>query len=515
VTSSRTRRLRWRALFAVATTLTLTACGTRLPSSAFNNFVVNPSSSSAAQGGGSGLPGPAGPGVVQPSGTSGSGLPNPVSSGPGPSGPSSNPTTSSGPTSGPGGQANYASDTGVTASTITVCNVVTQGGPFGPYQFTPSYYGAAAYFASLNAAGGIHGRRVIFDSHPDDGSDSGNLSEIHQCIDHDQAFAFVANNVYEYAGAPYTYQKGVPDIGGQPISTYYYEYPNLFSIDGFNQTRDGKHLGDNNMAYRWNEQATFFRDHEHIHHVGVVYYDQNSSRYGANEIKADFQHAGVTVSMYQVNLGLPNFQSAVAQMKADGVDLVSDAVDLNGTQKLCEAIEQNTSFEAQMKVHLSTIADWAQSLGQDLSSTPHCLAKSWSDGYNVNFDDASNPEAAKFQAAMHKYFPGDTVHDTEWAFEGWIAGEWFTEAASSCGAKLTRTCVMNYMNHKQDFGGNGVTVPWVSFRPLSPSFYNQPTRHCLSVAQWSTQANGWVARATPSSTCYTVKGYGFGLTPPT
>ena len=32
-----------------------------------------------------------------------------------------------------------------------MCNVVTEGGPFGPYQFTPSYYGAAAYFQALNA----------------------------------------------------------------------------------------------------------------------------------------------------------------------------------------------------------------------------------------------------------------------------------------------------------------------------------------------------------------------------
>jgi branched-chain amino acid transport system substrate-binding protein len=491
-----------------------------LSDSAFTPFEVNPTAAPTGAGQ------PSSPMLINPSigPSTGPGITSPPLTVP--TGPSGGGNPSSGPSTGPGRgpsaqpssggtQQNFASDTGVTANSITVCNVVTQGGPFGPYQFTPSYYGAAAYFAALNAQGGINGRTVNFVTHPDDGSDSGDLAQVHTCIDTDKAFSFVANNIYEYAGAPYVYSKGVPDIGSQPISTYYYMYPNLFSIDGLNQPHNGHSLGLNGYAYRWDEQATFFKEHDHITHVGVVFYDQSSSRYGANELIQDFQHAGVKVSTYQVNLGLPNFASAVAQMKADGVDLVADAVDLNGTQKLCQAIEQNTPFENQMKVHLSTISDWASSLGSDLSGTPKCLAKSWTDGYTINFDDPSNPEALKFNAAMRKYFPSDLAHNHEWAFEGWKAAQWFTEAAQSCGADLTRTCVIKYMNNKPDFGGDGVTVPYVSFRPLAPSFYTKPTKHCVSAAQWSISANKWVTRANPASTCYMVTGYKFQITQPT
>ncbi|HWC34064.1 MAG TPA: ABC transporter substrate-binding protein [Mycobacteriales bacterium] len=503
-----------RPVLALAAVLMLAGCGTRLSDSAFKPFVVNPSANPApVVGGQTPAPGqtdanalPTAPGAITPTGG-----PGPVSSHA--SGHGSEPNSQ--PTQGGGGKANYASDTGVTATTITVCNVVTQGGPFGPYQFTPSYYGAAAYFASLNAQGGINGRKVNFITHPDDGSDSGDLDQIHTCIDTNKAFAFVANNIYEYSGAPYVNQKGVPDIGSEPISTYYYQYPNLFSIDGLNQLHNGKTVTANSTAYRWDEEATFFKTHEHVTHVGVVYYDQASSRYGANEAVQDFEHAGVKVSQYQVNLGLPNFASAVAQMKADGVDLVADAVDENGGQKLCQAIEQNTAFENQMKVHLSTVSAWAASIGQDFAATPKCLAKSWVDGYTVNFQDTSIPEVAKFQAAMQKYFPSWLPHNHEWSLEGWVGAEWFTEAAQSCGADLTRKCVINYMNNKPDFGGDGVTVPYVSFRPLAPSFYNKPTKHCVSAAQFSVSANKWISRATPSSTCFMVKGYGFKLQPPT
>lgn len=497
----------------------LAGCGTRLSDSAFQPFQVG---STAAAQGGQGLPQP---GISQPSGITSSGLPAPGASsvgGPNPvtstgtgasTGPG--PQTSSAPPGGTGSKPNFASDTGVTANSITVCNVVTQGGPFGPYQFTPSYYGAAAYFAALNAQGGINGRQVNFVTHPDDGSDSGDLAQIHTCIDQNKAFAFVANNIYEYAGAPYTYQKGVPDVGSEPISTYYYQYPNLFSIDGLNQLHNGKPVTANSMAYRWDEQATFFKTHEHVTHVGVVYYDQASSQYGANEIQQDYAHAGVKVSLYQVNLGLPNFASAVAQMKQDGVDLVADAVDENGDQKLCQAIEQNSAFENQMKVHLSTVSAWSASIGQDFSGTPKCLGKSWVDGYNLNFQDTSNPEVAKFQAAMNKYFPSWLPHESEWSLEGWIGASWFTEAAQSCGADLTRKCVISYLDRKPDFGGDGVTVPYVSFRPLAPSFYDKPTRHCVSAAQFSVASGKWITRASPASTCLMVKGYGFKLQPPT
>jgi branched-chain amino acid transport system substrate-binding protein len=511
-------RGRWQPLVALGGVLILTGCGTRLSDSAFSQYTVNPSSAPQADG----TTTIQSPGAPASSSQPGSGLPTGLPStggSPGsitvPGGPTNGPKPTTSSSTGGQQQANFASDTGVTANSITLCNVVTEGGPFGPYQFTPSYYGAAAYFAYLNAHGGIDGRQVTFDTHPDDGSDSGDLDQIHTCIDTDKAFAFVANDIYEYAGAPYVYEKGVPDIGGQPISTYYYKYPNLFSMDGLNQQGNGKTLGLNNMAYRWDEEATFFKQQEHVTHAGIVYYDQASSRYGANELIQDFEHAGVKVTQYQVNLGLPNFASAVAQMKADGVDLVADAVDLNGTQKLCQAIEQNTPFLSQMKVHLSTISDWAQSLGSDLSGTPGCLAKSWTDGYNLNFDDTSNPEVVKFQTAMKQYFPSDLAHNHEWAFEGWIAGEWFTEAAQSCGADLTRKCVIKYMQTKPDFGGNGVTVPYVSFVHYAPSFYAKATKHCVSAAQWSIAENKWVTRANPATTCYTVKGYGFQLTDPT
>jgi branched-chain amino acid transport system substrate-binding protein len=513
-----------------AVLLALTACGgTRLPDSAFSNQTLS-SGSGTQTGSGTGpgtatgpgsLPGgkgstsTTGPGGTGPGGT-GPGGTGPGGTGPGGTGPGTNPKTQK--STGPSGSThNTASDRGVTPTSITVCNVVTQGGPFGPYQFTPNYYGAAAYFAALNNAGGVNGRKVQFVSHPDDGSDSGNLKQVHTCIDQNNAFAFVANNIYQYAGASYANQKDVPDIGGEPISTAYYLYPHLYTIYGDHAPRDGKTLGDHGYNYRTDEDALYFKNELHVSHVGVVYYDQSSSQYGANSIGNTFRTAGVKVSNYQVNLGLPNFQSVVAQMKADGVDLVADAVDLNGSQKLCQSIEQNKPFLSQMKAKLSTVAGWGQSLGHDFAATPGCLSKSWSDGYSANYADNSNSQVRQFNAAMHKYFPNDLPHNHQWALEGWIAAMWFTDAARSCGANLTRSCVEKFMNRPQPYSARGLMeTPLTGFKVWPSSYYlSQTHRQCVSIAQWSRSANTWVTRGSLTHNCYAAKGFKFQLTSPT
>lgn len=516
----------------------LTACGgTRLPDSAFQQTTVTTNGSGSTSAGTTGASGSHGTSTSGGSGSTGTGTggTGTGSTGPGNTGGGS---TGSGNTGSGGGSTNSgsgssshgggsgsgsstakntASDVGVTPTSITVCNVVTKGGPFGPYQFTPSYYGAAAFFSALNAAGGVNGRKINFISHPDDGSDSGDLAQIHTCIDQNKAFAFVGNDIYQYGGASYVNAKDIPDIGGEPISTAYYLYPHLYNIYGDHSPRDGKTLGDHGFSYRTDEDALYFKQRQHVTHAGIIYYDQASSQYGANNLAQTFRTAGVKVSLYQVNLGLPNFSSAVAQMKADGVDLVADAVDLNGSQKLCQAIEQNKAFLSQMKVKLSTVADWTQSLGHDLASTPGCLAKSWADSQSANFADTSNPEVAKFQAAMHRYFPGDIGHNHQFALEGYAGAMWFTDAVKSCGADVTRKCVEAYMNRPQPYSARGLLeTPLTGFKIFPSAYYTSQThRQCASIAQWSIKAGTWVTRASLNHDCFEARGFKYQLTPPT
>ena len=168
------QRLALAGLLCVA--LAATSCGTRRPDKDFlaAGAGTDQQGSQPATTGDGGSTGDGGAtGVITPggsttgtTGTTGSGATETTGAGSGTTG-----ATGTSGSSTTGGVANYASAVGVTATTINIGNVITKSGAFGEDQFTPIYYGAAAFFSDLNAHGGINGRRVIFNI-CDDGGDN-------------------------------------------------------------------------------------------------------------------------------------------------------------------------------------------------------------------------------------------------------------------------------------------------------------------------------------------------------
>src|SRR5262249_36002283 len=138
-----------------------------------------------------------------------------------------------------------ASDVGVSAHQITVGVMASVNGPLGSETFSPPMYGARAYFASLNARGGVNGRTIRVVTCDDQASGSGNQRCVHSMIDDEHVFALAATSVLNYAGASYVNSEGVPDVGGEPIGTAYDQYPHLYSIAGSDEPRTGESVGWN------------------------------------------------------------------------------------------------------------------------------------------------------------------------------------------------------------------------------------------------------------------------------
>jgi branched-chain amino acid transport system substrate-binding protein len=532
---SRFRRLTLAAVVG-AGAAAAAGCGTRLPDQAFApvTVAVNGSEVPAAAAAGSPVAGPAtgsAPAGAAPTAAPGnvaSVLPvpagSPVPAGvttSAPAGQKSRPVT--GPTSAPAqpvtssraSAPNTASDRGVTPTAISVGNIVTAGGPFGPDQFSVTRVGAAAYFAALNAAGGVNGRAVNFVQCTDGSGTTDAVSQCaHQLIDTNKVFAFVANNVFQYGGADYVNSQDVPDVAGEPIDQAYYKYPHLYTILGDSSPRDGVHAGYSGVEYATTEVGDYYKARG-VAHVGVVYYDQTSSQYGASQIQNVFKAVGVPITMYQVNLGLPNFSSTVANMKNDGVDLVADAMDANGNQKLCQAMESDSAFISKVKAKVSTISTWTQQVGQQFAQTPRCRSlievtgKTWSYA-----DPGGNDQVAKFRAAIARYFPTYQSKMAEWMLEGWASADIFTTAVRSCGADLTRTCIEHWLNSQVSVNADGL----MDQSPMSLTFIKQTAaqalagnRVCLSVARWSNQAGTWQSLGNLRDTCYDAKGFAYQL----
>jgi branched-chain amino acid transport system substrate-binding protein len=366
--------------------------------------------------------------------------------------------------------------------------------PLGADAFSGPMYGARAFFDALNAAGGIGGRHVTVVTCDDAGNGAGNQQCVHRLIDSDHVFAFAGNSVYDYAGAAYVSARDVPDIGGEPISTAYDQYPHLYSIYGSDEPRQGTigwggQLAGGTEVYRW------VKTHLGVHVAGVVSYNQASSQSYASLVARGLRAEGFTVVSEQVDFALPDFGAAVLDMKAHGVQAVFDAIDTGGNAQLCQAMDQNGLA---IKAKVTTVQSWDATVPTQYANSPTCRGVLYATSSDRNYQDTRYPAVAAFRAAMARYFPNQPL--SEWELEGWASAQWLTDAVRSCGSDVTHACVERYMNQPTPYDAHGLIIP-TSFAVSRPG---TTMRDCLDVARW-VEGRGWVTQVPDmDTTCYTV-----------
>ena len=378
---------------------------------------------------------------------------------------------------------NPASDVGVSSDQVTVGLIVSKTSPLGPETFAPPSYGAQAYFTALNAAGGVGGRKVKVVVCDDGSSGAGNLTCVHQLIDDDKVFAFAGNSIFDYAGAQTVSQAAVPDVGGQPIGSAYDQYQHLFSIYGSSAPRNGT-VGWDGTLYGGTEVQRWFKDELGARTAAVVSYNQADSLRFADLTTKALELEGYSVVREQVDFGVPNMDAAVIDMRSKGVDIVFDAIDDTGNVNLCKSMDAN-GFQVKAKV--TSVQSWGQSVATAYASSPTCRRSLYATATDLNYADTSVDEVARFRADMHAAFPDRDPLLSMWELEGWASAQWLTDAMDSCGAQLTRACVETFMNRAEPYDGHGLLTPrdfTVSDDPAAPD------HNCLSVAQWSDDAEG-------------------------
>ncbi|SEM67134.1 ABC transporter substrate-binding protein [Streptacidiphilus jiangxiensis] len=388
---------------------------------------------------------------------------------------------------------------------IPIGIVTSVSSPIGGDTFTGPLYGAQAYFRALNAAGGVNGRQVKVFTCDDSGAGIGNQACVHQLIDSDHVVALVAGSVLDYAGAGYVSSQGVPDIGGITIGTQYDQYPHLYQIYGSDEPRDGKSVGWNGVLYQTTEVYRYFKAKLGLTRAVVVAYNQaDSTRYAA-QLAQGLKAEGYDVLSETVDFALPNFGSVAAEMKADHAQLLLDAMDTRGNAGLCQAM---ASAGVTVTAKVTNEQNWSEQVRTDYAATPGCRNALWVTSDARNYEDtAQYPAVAAFRTAMQKYYPDRQAQLSEWELLGWAGAQWFTDAAASCGADVTRSCVDAFMQRKQPYTAHDLIQP-SSFVP-SANPPSGPQHACLNVARWEDSAGGgkgaWVTQVPDMNTnCFQV-----------
>ncbi|MDQ1703784.1 MAG: hypothetical protein QOF18_150, partial [Frankiaceae bacterium] len=207
-----------------------------------------------------------------------------------------------------------------------------------------------------------------------------------------------------------------------------------------------------------------------------------------DSLVAGLKQEGYTVVKKVVNFALPDYDSVAIDFKSKGVNYVYDTIDREGNVRLCKALDDNG---VKLTAKVLTTQSWEQSIGQDYSDSPTCRNELWATGNTLNYEDTKYPLVADFRGQMAADGHGGSTQLSDWTLEGWAGGQWFADAATSCGADLTRRCLEAFINSGQLYTAHGLLTAR-NFHELSR--HPEPSHNCINVVRWSDAAHGWVTQ---------------------
>ena len=333
-----------------------------------------------------------------------------------------------------------ATDTGVTANSITVANISTITGPV-PGLFAGAVNGTQAFFAYQNSLGGVNGRQLKLQV-ADDRFDCGtNRSLTDQYAG--SVFGFVGSfSLFDGCGAPII--TGKPQISDvhNALSLDAQKEPNNFSAA---PVKAGLSLG----VINWIKS----KYPNSIGAVGSLVGDVQASRdswNGAQKVmEANGFHFAYT-RLYEPTE--TDFTADIVQMRSKGVKLVIEISADAKTAARLETAAQQQGWKPDAWIGGASLYD-SQFLPLAGAAAEGTLIYNSTAMY-LGEDSALVPEVALFQTWMKKTHPGAAV-DLFTAY-GWLSARMFVDGLKAAGPKVTRVALQQALQKVHSFEGNGM-----------------------------------------------------------
>ena len=380
---------------------------------------------------------------------------------------------------GGGGKAPYASDVGVTESSIKLGNITTIGGPM-PGQFEPYLLGVRTWVNEINEKGGINGRKIQF-SPCDDGMDAErNRSCARDLIENQKVFALVGTNGPAMPSARYINDKKVPAVGVAGIGDYVGQLPYWFVTTGMRTCpRDGNdgpggcrftNVKQSNSAYKW------FKDSLGVKKAAVFWHNIDISKQAGQAFANVLRQSGIDVAYTaETQVAEPDYTGHVLQMRDRGIEAIWDSMEVNNNIRLMQAMDRQGFLP---KAKITTAAAYGQEIGKQVAGPSRNILFALSPFRS--YTATNNPAVANFRKLFDRYFKGKSKHI--WNVEGYVGANLFGDAAAALGADLTREGLVKWLNELKDWDAKGLAPP-LDFR-YDPSVFNAPTPPRVSPYCW-------------------------------
>lgn len=327
---------------------------------------------------------------------------------------------------------------GFSADQVKLGIVYPDSGTLGPI-LGPARSGMAARIQEANDAGGIHGRRIVYEWRDDAGDRGRNLQAVRDLVENENVFGLLEASTAASGGADYLAQNQVP-VAGLPAESAWTKYANMFAYSYlFTEGSSVDTFGQYVVAQGGRKAAFLNSDLQQAITTDI-----------GHKIEASLAAAGVEIvpEKFVYNQTVPDVRRLATRIKDSGADVVVATL---SAASVAEVMEGLRAVQANIKVVLSPNGYDRSLLGQ---VGPKLAGLSVFLNY-VPFE--ANTEAhRRYLDSMARYAPELVAADQEIAFVAYIATDLFLHGLEVAGPCPTRQDFIQSLRAVTDYNADGL-----------------------------------------------------------
>ncbi|HEY7134390.1 MAG TPA: ABC transporter substrate-binding protein [Acidimicrobiia bacterium] len=326
---------------------------------------------------------------------------------------------------------------GVTPTEIRVSGVAEVTNPLGAAAAS-AFDGVQAYFAMVNAQGGIYGRKLVLAGRHDDNFTQ-NRQTVEAVIDQDNPFAVLPIATTLFTGASLLARANIPTFGWG-IQTDWFGPPNFFP-QTFNCI--GSQCPYPVLPYVAQKLGK--------KRLGILAYNVAQSASCLDSDRASFEKyptAKIVYATSSLSFGATDMSADVKRMADEKVDLVATCMDNNGTLTLAREMRQQ-GLTAPIVLPNAYDHDF---MSKNAGFFQHAV---------VTIQEAPIETKPRFKALQDfvTWMGKSGFRLTENAEVAWVNADTFVTGLRAAGPNFTREGVVNALNKLADYDAGGMIGP--------------------------------------------------------